>query len=449
MTIFQPLDMLQAIRLTNKKMVATVPIYQDSLTEKPILLWDDIRAVYPEVLYLQYFNDRTSELPFLKGPDSEVLDPRRIAAEPGAIMDAIVEEAPVESNQDPKPAQGVTQWPEVGDKVIPRNPTQGLVETAMENYKDMKNPVTIAQLCLTSHFVSDGYTFRAPSRRWSKIKERSPQVHLDDFAQTLFNARNEDATAQVKLGIMYQEGTGGAEKNLGEAMHWYRRAAEQGNANGQYKVGHMLSHGLGVPQNQELAMGWYKKAAEGGNSDAQNSLGFIYKDGLGLGVTQNFTTAMEWFVKSAEQGNPRGQTSLGLMFKDGHGAPQDFPEAMKWFLKAANEHGHAEAQVEVGMLYEVGGGVRQNYSAAMMWYKKAVDQGYDDAQFRIGDLYCYGQGVPQSFSMARYWYSKAAENGHVEAKENLREIKTFLQGNPQQQPQQPASLWNTIAKLFV
>ncbi|KAG0048177.1 hypothetical protein BGZ90_007699, partial [Linnemannia elongata] len=390
------------------------------------------------------------KLPFLKGPDSETLEPRRIAAVPGVILEAIVKEPSVEL--DPKAGTNSThekpQWPVVEDKAIPRYLTEGQTETAMENYSHMKNPATVAQRSGAVQFVSDDHTFKASSR-WPVTSKRSPQVQLDDFSQTLYNARNDDAAAQVKLGMLYQEGSGGAEKNLGEAVHWYRRAAEQGNADGQYRVGVMLSRGLGVPQNQELAVGWYKKAAEGGSSDAQNDLGAIYKAGLGDSVTQDFTTALKWFVKSAEQGNPKGQTSLGLMYKDGHGTTQDYSKSMEWFMKAANGYDYAEAQVGVGMLYEGGSGIRQNYLTAMKWYVKAAEQGYDDAQFKIGDLYCYGQGVPQSFSMARDWYSKAAEQGHADAKENLREVKKFLQGNPQLQPQPPASLWSKVGKLFV
>jgi TPR repeat protein len=39
-----------------------------------------------------------------------------------------------------------------------------------------------------------------------------------------------DANAQFYLGFMYSKGQG-VEKNLTEAMKWYRKAAEQGNEN--------------------------------------------------------------------------------------------------------------------------------------------------------------------------------------------------------------------------
>ena len=39
-----------------------------------------------------------------------------------------------------------------------------------------------------------------------------------------------DAEAQNKLGLMYERGEGGLNKNYDEAVKWYRLAAEQGYA---------------------------------------------------------------------------------------------------------------------------------------------------------------------------------------------------------------------------
>ncbi|KAF9135054.1 hypothetical protein BGW39_004930 [Mortierella sp. 14UC] len=275
--------------------------------------------------------------------------------------------------------------------------------------------------------------------------QRAPKVQSDDFAQMLFNAKQDDASAKVKLGTMYQEGKGGAEKDFGEALHWYLQAALQGNAEGQHRVGQMHSKGLGVPSNQHLAMEWYQKAAEQGSGEAQNSIGDMYK--FGYGVTQYYMIARGWFLMSAEQGNPNAQTSIGYMFKNGEGERQDYSEAMEWFLKAADGCEHAKAQVDIGELYEAGHGVKQDYSTAMKWYLLVAEQEDPGAQGRIGDLYLHGLDVPQRYSMARDWIQKAADQGHPGAEITLHDINKFFQGNPQQQ-QPSASLWVTIGKLF-
>ena len=42
----------------------------------------------------------------------------------------------------------------------------------------------------------------------------------------------------------------------------------------------------------------------------------------------------EEFLNAANQGHANAQYSLGLMYEDGEGVPQDYSNAMEWYLKA-------------------------------------------------------------------------------------------------------------------
>ena len=53
------------------------------------------------------------------------------------------------------------------------------------------------------------------------------------------------------------------------------KAAEQGDAIGQYNLGAMYDYGDGVEQSDEAAEKWYTLAADQGNTDAQYSLGVM------------------------------------------------------------------------------------------------------------------------------------------------------------------------------
>ena len=55
-----------------------------------------------------------------------------------------------------------------------------------------------------------------------------------------------------------------------EAVKWYRKAADQGNAYGQCQLGHCYRDGEGVAQDYKEAVKWYRWAAEQGNDDASN-----------------------------------------------------------------------------------------------------------------------------------------------------------------------------------
>jgi TPR repeat protein len=50
---------------------------------------------------------------------------------------------------------------------------------------------------------------------------------------------------------------------LRQAVHWYERAAAQGEAAAQYNLGHLVSLGQGVPQDLMQAHLWLSLAATG------------------------------------------------------------------------------------------------------------------------------------------------------------------------------------------
>ena len=115
-----------------------------------------------------------------------------------------------------------------------------------------------------------------------------------------------------------------------------------------------------------------RKAAEQGNAFAQCKLGFMY--GIGRGVPQDYKEAARWFREAAEQGNAFAQYNLGVMYDKGQGVSQDYKEAARWYHKAV-EHGNAFAQYNLGVMYDKGQGVSQDYKEAARWYHKAVEHG--------------------------------------------------------------------------
>jgi len=60
----------------------------------------------------------------------------------------------------------------------------------------------------------------------------------------------------------------GVVQDFKEAVKWFRKAAEQGNADAQYALGRAYHEGQGVDYNYTEAVKWLKKAAEQGQSDA-------------------------------------------------------------------------------------------------------------------------------------------------------------------------------------
>ena len=123
-----------------------------------------------------------------------------------------------------------------------------------------------------------------------------------------------------------------------------RASAEAGDASAQHRLGLLYDEGVGVPQDSRQAKEWFEKAANKGHTRAQVNLGALYLQGRG--APQSSQMALFWFGRAAEQGDARAFAKLGWMSAQGRGMLQDFVQAHKWYnLSAAQgEPGAAEAR---------------------------------------------------------------------------------------------------------
>ena len=252
-------------------------------------------------------------------------------------------------------------------------------------------------------------------------------------------AEQGDATAQNRLGSMYSNGRG-VPQDRAEAVRWYRLAGEQGHATAQSNLGVMYSTGRGVQQDYAEAIHWYRLAAEQGHAQAQTNLGGLYSNGRG--VPQDRAEAVRWYRLAAEQGHATAQSNLGVMYSTGRGVQQDYAEAIHWYRLAA-EQGLAQAQTNLGVLYSTGRGVQQDYAEAIHWYRLAAEQGLAQAQTNLSVLYSNGRGVPQDYAEAIRWYRLAAEQGHARAQSNLGVM--YSTGRGVQQDYAEAIHWYRLA----
>ena len=64
----------------------------------------------------------------------------------------------------------------------------------------------------------------------------------------------------------------GVEKDIPEAVRWFKAAAEQGHEKSQVMLGTMYETGDGVAKDPDEAARWFRKAAAQGNQRAIESL---------------------------------------------------------------------------------------------------------------------------------------------------------------------------------
>jgi TPR repeat protein/DNA-directed RNA polymerase subunit RPC12/RpoP len=228
-------------------------------------------------------------------------------------------------------------------------------------------------------------------------------------------AKLEPLMSQEQIGIAKK-----AAENL-FALRNTKVSAENGNPFWQCALAEDYEFGLlGVSTNIVEAVKWYHKAAEQGNAEAQFNLGVCYAKGEG--VDQDSYEAVKWYRMAAEQGDKRAQLNLATMLRTGDGVPMDGKEAAKWFGKAA-EQGDIQAQNMLGWMYDTGNGVPEDSVEAVKWYRKAAEQGAANAQNSLGVCYRLGKGVPKDFVQAYKWSSLASAQGDEKAKQNLLNLE--------------------------
>lgn len=83
-----------------------------------------------------------------------------------------------------------------------------------------------------------------------------------DTASLRQRADSGDAEAQLELGVRFYDGTHGVSQNYEQALHWFRKSADQGCASALNRLGRMYERGGGVHRDYAQAHHWYEKATE-------------------------------------------------------------------------------------------------------------------------------------------------------------------------------------------
>ncbi|KAF9979190.1 hypothetical protein BGZ73_004076 [Actinomortierella ambigua] len=251
----------------------------------------------------------------------------------------------------------------------------------------------------------------------SKISD-SKQDAATKLADLHQSAKRGNATAQLRLGIMYFYGDP-VQQNDVEAANWLTKSAIQGDSDAQAWLVCLYVQGRGVEQSDIQAVKWAAKAASQGNPDAQNDLGGMYA--LGQGVKQDDHMAFEWFNKSAAQGCGDAQANLAIMYELGLGVQANDRQARELFRKAV-AYGGSVPPLHLKWLSSPDRWTPCNDAYAVKVNRLGAERGYAAAQFNLGILYERGRGVPKDKNQAIAWHRKAAKAGH----EGSQQILEFL-----------------------
>ena len=274
------------------------------------------------------------------------------------------------------------------------------------------------------------------------------------------------AEEEVLRGLQYSIGPS---KDYGQAFALFRKAADQGSANGEYSVAQSYETGHGVDKDVTQAVVWYRKAAEQGVTGARARLRTMFVQGQLIpidddqggkwwrGLVQQADDESQSFSRTyaaAAQNNADAEVELGIDYLTGVGvstdhrtrrrlffskppdkarlklsvSPARFPPLTKTGLSPAEtkhaadlclnaaKDGYADAQLILGTFYTMGRGVPRDATQAAFWHRKAAEQGRPDAEYMLpGYDYERGNGVPKDDAQSVIWLRKAADQGRSTA----------------------------------
>lgn len=183
----------------------------------------------------------------------------------------------------------------------------------------------------------------------------------------------------------------GVEQNYKTAAKYYAMASAKGSIDGTWKAGYCYYQ---IKDGQQ-ALKYYQKAAEMGNAEAAYWTGKLL---LGTyGAPTELSKAVNYLLKSADAGNPNAQCELGKLYAEGKGVTLNLDQAISYYRKAIenriiNNHvvgGNREAMWLYAMALINGEGTAQNYSEATYWlmrYAEASDKTFDRVSDYITNL---------------------------------------------------------------
>ena len=227
-------------------------------------------------------------------------------------------------------------------------------------------------------------------------------------------------------------------QNMEKSSEWFLKAAKLGNVEGMLAMGDTYLEGSGVTKDIGEAIKWYQKAANEGNRYAKQVM-------LELHEKYNTGATLEYVKKEANKGKLKAVLLLARSYEEGKIVAQDKAKAMELYrqvaekvtigpsfmiggciggmlwdgiivdvLKQTNEN-NVYDMTRRGYAYENGThGVEQDKNKALRWYQKAAEAGDTYAMFVLGNEYASGEN--QDHEKALMWYRKAAEKGLASAK---------------------------------
>jgi hypothetical protein len=262
----------------------------------------------------------------------------------------------------------------------------------------------------------------------------------------------------------------GPKHNTEQGIYWLSRAGELGNSWAFKSLGdlHLVGHMGGryaqktgekysqlIPPDKNAAVSWYERQIKLDRARSSfmstDSLARLYL--FGDHLDQDLARAERSLLETANAGYLDSQRLLAFEYTSGKRLRKDTTAALHW-LKMAEENSSSSKlrdQYQLGYFYEHDSDDAPNYVEAVKWYLKAAEQGDYRSQKSLGVIYESGKGVPKDYVQAYKWHLLSV--AHSYGKPGIKEfhadaIKTLDALAQKMTPSQIAEARQLASELF-
>jgi TPR repeat protein len=218
------------------------------------------------------------------------------------------------------------------------------------------------------------------------IYERGLGVRQDYYkAAELYkhSAEQDNPQGQSRLGRLYLIGKG-VEKDTATALQLFKESISvHKHGRGYTMLGYMYEKGIEVEQDYQQAMAWYDKAIERGNAYGMARMAWLYTKGRG--VDTDYDKALALSERAVKHNNPFGLSVMGYLYENGYGVSRDYTRALELYLKAAEQRSRF-AMFRIGLMHQKGKGVEDDMDEAIKWYRRSAELGNKKAREKLSEL---------------------------------------------------------------
>lgn len=222
--------------------------------------------------------------------------------------------------------------------------------------------------------------------------------------------------AQYALGVLlYRDDQASAEEQAGRneaVLAWWQGAARQGHGAAQARLAEVYQESDPVQ-----ALHWLRRAADNGIASAQ--LGLAQRLAKGKDLPQDHAAAAAWYRKLAAAEEratrpPRGRPDL-YAYHHPRLRPGDWQAVQI-------------ARLELAELHLAGLGIEKDPARAAALLQDAAEAGWGRAAVKLAELFRRGEGVVRDLRQTRFWLRAAVEAGYLPALAQLEALEAELEG---------------------